>query len=87
MLIESSWSKKQNAENESRDRFEDEIAGWLDAQEAYESSDLQQQILANQKAHLERIKERAQSAREAAKQHDQTLIDELANRLREDESS
>ena len=87
MLIESSWSKKQNAENESRDRFEDEIAGWLDAQEAYESSDLQQQILANQKAHLERIKERAQSAREAAKQHDQTLIDELANRLREDASS
>ena len=78
--------QNQNAENESRDRFEEEIAGWLEEQEAYESSDLQQQILANQKAHLERIKERAQSAREAAKHHDQSLIDELANRLREDES-
>jgi CRP-like cAMP-binding protein len=79
--------QNQNEENESRDRFEDEIAGWLEEQEAYESSDLQQQILANQKAHLERIKDRAQSAREAAKHHDQTLIEELANRFREDESS
>lgn len=78
--------QNENEENESRNRFEDEIEGWLEEQEAHESSELQQQILANQKAHLERIKLRAQSAREAAKRHDQSLIDELANRLREDES-
>ena len=78
--------QNQNEESESRDRFEDEIASWLHEQEAYESSELQQQILANQKSHLERIKQRAQSAREAAKLHDQSLIDELANHLREDES-
>ncbi|MFT4560648.1 MAG: CRP-like cAMP-binding protein [Gammaproteobacteria bacterium] len=79
--------QNQSEETESRDRFEDEIASWLTEQEAYESSDLQQQILANQKAHLERIKERAQSARSAAKQHDQSLIEELASRLQEDEAS
>jgi hypothetical protein len=79
--------QNQTEETESRGRFEDEIAGWLEEQEAFETSELQQQILANQKAHLERIKQRAQSAREAAKVHDQSLIDELANRLREDESS
>jgi len=78
--------QNQNEETESRGRFEDEISGWLEEQEAFETSELQQQILANQKAHLERIKHRAQSAREAAKVHDQSLIDELANRLREDES-
>ncbi len=79
--------QNQNEEKESRDRFEDEIAGWLEEQEAHESSELQQRILANQKAHLERIKDRAQAAREAAKHHDQTLIDELANHLSEDEPS
>ncbi|MFT5416061.1 MAG: CRP-like cAMP-binding protein [Gammaproteobacteria bacterium] len=78
--------QNQSEEDQSRDRFEDEIASWLTEQEAYESSDLQQQILANQKAHLERIKERAQVARAAAKDHDQSLIEELASRLREDES-
>jgi hypothetical protein len=77
--------QNQNEENESRGRFEDEIAGWLQEQEAYESSELQQEILANQKSHLERIKARAQSARVAAKEHDQSLIDELANHLCEDE--
>ena len=50
-----------------------------------DSDEVQQQILANQKAHLERIKMRAQQARKAAKQHDQSLIDELANQLKDDE--
>ena len=77
--------KNETEENESRNRFEEEISTWLQEQEELENSDLQQQILANQKAHLERIKKRAQSAREAAKKHDQSLIDELARRLREDE--
>lgn len=79
--------QNRNEESESRDRFEEEIAAWLEEQETHETSEMQQQILANQRAHLERIKLRAQSAREAAKLHDQSLIDELANRLREDEST
>lgn len=62
----------RHEESESRGRFEEEIAGWLQEQEAYETSELQQQILANQKAHLERIKERAQAARRAAKRHDKS---------------
>jgi len=77
--------QNQHEETESRNRFEEEIQSWLAEQEAHESSDVQQQILANQRAHLERIKLRAQHAREAAKKHDQTLIDELANHLREDD--
>lgn len=79
--------QNRTEESASRNRFEEEIAAWLEEQETHESSDMQQQILANQRAHLERIKLRAQSAREAAKLHDQSLIDELASRLREDESS
>ena len=34
---------------------------------------------------LERIKQRAVRAREAAKEHDQSLIDELANQLKTDD--
>ncbi len=79
--------QNRSEESKSRNRFEEEIAAWLEEQETHESSDMQQQILANQRAHLERIKLRAQSAREAAKLHDQSLIDELATRLREDEST
>ena len=41
-------------------------------------------MFANQKTHLERIKQRAQLARTAAKAHDQSLIEELAARLRDD---
>jgi len=78
--------QNKTEETESRGRFEEEIANWLEEQEAHETSDIQQQILANQRAHLERIKLRAQSAREAAKLHDQSLIDELATHLRDDES-
>ncbi len=79
--------QNRTEENKSRNRFEEEIAAWLEEQETHETSEMQQQILANQRAHLERIKLRAQSAREAAKLHDQSLIDELATRLREDEST
>ena len=79
--------QKQSAENDSRDGFEGEIAGWLAEQKALETSNLQQQILSNQKVHLQRIKERAQSAREAAKHHDQSLIEELASPLGDDKLS
>ena len=79
--------QNQSAENDSRDSFEGEIAGWPAEQEAHETSDLQQQILFNQKVHLQRIKERAQSAREAAKHHDQSLIEELASHLGDEKPS
>jgi hypothetical protein len=45
--------QKQSGENDSRDGFEGEIAGWLAEQEALETSNLQQQILSNQKVHLQ----------------------------------
>ncbi|MEQ8231914.1 MAG: cyclic nucleotide-binding domain-containing protein [Gammaproteobacteria bacterium] len=69
-------------EEQVRGSLKDELDEWLREQSALEESDVQQSILANQKAHLERIRKRAAAAREAAKAHDQALIDELANRLR-----
>ena len=65
-----------------RARFETEIQDWLHEQEAEQNTDAQRHLLANQRAHLERIKQRAQAAREAAKQHDQALVEELAARLK-----
>ena len=70
-------------EDQVRSSLKDELDEWLREQTELESSDVQQNILANQKAHLERIKHRAAAAREAAKAHNQALIDELAARLRE----
>jgi len=78
--------QNKNEVNESRNRFEEEIKDWVEEQELHDSSELQQKIFANQKAHLDRIKQRAHSARKAAKQHDKSLIDDLANRLSDDES-
>ena len=77
--------QQRKEETDSRDRFEDDIENWLTEQNQLENSDIQQEILANQKAHLERIKNRAMQARHAAKKHDQSLIDELANQLKDDE--
>lgn len=77
--------QQRKEETESRGKFEDDIESWLSEQSELESSDVQQQILANQKAHLERIKKRATQAREAAKLHDQSLIDELSNQLKDDD--
>ena len=77
--------QQRKEETESRGRFEDDIESWLSEQSELESSDVQQQILANQKAHLERIKKRATQAKEAAKQHDQSLIDELSSQLKDDD--
>ena len=64
-----------------REQLSDELDDWMKEQEDAEGSDVQQSILANQKAHMERIKKRAVTAREAAKAHDQTLINELAEHL------
>lgn len=64
-----------------REQLSDELDDWMKEQEDAEGSDVQQSILANQKAHMERIKKRAVAAREAAKAHDQTLINELAEHL------
>ena len=72
-------------ETDSRSRFEEDIDNWISEQNQLENSDIQQEILANQKAHLERIKNRAVQARKAAKDHDQSLIDELANQLKIDD--
>ena len=44
----------------------------------------QTESLASQRAHIERVRRRAQQAREAAKAHDQALLEELAARLKDD---
>jgi CRP-like cAMP-binding protein len=77
--------QQRQEETDSRGRFEDDIESWLSEQSELEGSDVQQQILANQKAHLERIKKRAFKAREAAKEHDQSLIEELSSQLKDDD--
>ena len=69
-------------EEHIRDDLKDELNDWLKEQDEIENDDVQQGILANQKAHMDRIRKRAQSARMAAKTHDQDLINELAGRLR-----
>ena len=60
-----------------------EIEDWLREQDELENSEQQRHILANQRVHMERIIRRAQAAKEAAKRHDQSLLDELADRLRD----
>ncbi|MEX2482845.1 MAG: cyclic nucleotide-binding domain-containing protein [Gammaproteobacteria bacterium] len=70
-------------EGQVRSALEEELEEWLKEQSDLEGSDAQRDVLANQKAHLERIKKRASEARAAAKAHDQALLDELANRLRD----
>lgn len=70
-------------EQQVRSDLEDELNDWLREQEEAENSDVQQSILANQRAHIERIKKRAHQAREAAKAHDQALINELADKLKQ----
>lgn len=70
-------------EQQVRSELEHELHEWLREQDEVEQSDVQQSILANQRAHIERIKKRAQQAREAAKAHDQALINELSDKLRQ----
>ena len=77
--------QQRKEETDSRSRFEEDIKNWISEQNQLENSDIQQEILANQKAHLERIKQRALQARKAAKEHDQSLIDELASQLKDDD--
>ncbi len=70
-------------EQQVRNDLAEELDQWLDEQKALENSDVQRAVLANQKAHIERIKQRAEAARHAAKAHDQALIDELAAHFHE----
>ncbi len=72
-------------EKQIREDLKGELDEWLKEQNEIENDGVQQNILANQKAHMDRIRKRAQSARQAAKSHDQDLINELANRLRQRE--
>ena len=73
-------------EERVRASLKSEIDEWLHEQDAAENSDSQRGILANQRAHLDRIKQRAQAVRAAAKAHDQALINELADKLKRGES-
>ncbi|MGE0482749.1 MAG: cyclic nucleotide-binding domain-containing protein [Gammaproteobacteria bacterium] len=70
-------------EDQVRTQLRSELDEWVKEQSDFENSDVQRSILANQKAHVERLKQRATAAREAAKAHDRALIEELAERLRE----
>ena len=72
-------------EERARAEFKDELEEWLREQDAVENSDAQRGILATQRAHLDRIKLRARAVRAAAQAHDQTLINELADKLRRGE--
>ncbi|MCB1745807.1 MAG: cyclic nucleotide-binding domain-containing protein [Gammaproteobacteria bacterium] len=72
-------------EDQVRTQLKSELEEWVREQSDFENSDVQQSILANQKAHVERLKQRAAAARAAAKAHDRALIDELAERLRGDD--
>ena len=72
-------------EERVRADLKSELNEWLEEQNAVENSDAQRGILANQRAHLDRIKQRAQAVRAAAKAHDQALINELADKLRRGE--
>lgn len=72
-------------EEHMRDALHEELEGWLKEQSDLENSDAQRQILANQKAHMERIKARAELARSATKEHDLALIAELAQQFGRDD--
>jgi len=71
------------AEDNLHQRLEQEVAQWLRDQDELLNSDEQREILASQQAYMERIKKRAEQARQRAKQHDQSLLDEIAARLRD----
>jgi hypothetical protein len=73
-------------EERVRADLKSELDEWLQEQQDNENSDLQRGILASQRAQLDRIKQRAQAVRAAAKAHDQALINELADKLRRGES-
>ena len=66
-----------------REDLRGELDDWLKEQSEIENSDAQRGILANQKAHIERIRKRAHAARDAAKAHDHDLVNELAAKLRQ----
>lgn len=79
-----------NSENLARQRGEEEsllaeiqrdVEKWLSEQETMENSEAHQEVLAYQREQSERIRLRAEAARQAAKEHDQRLLDELASRL------
>ena len=72
-------------EERVRADLKQEIEEWLHEQDVAENTDTHRGILANQRAHLDRIKLRAQAVRAAAKAHDQALINELADKLKRGE--
>jgi len=65
-----------------REDLRGELDDWLKEQSEIENSDAQRGILANQTAHIERIRKRAYAARDAAKAHDHDLVNEHAAKLR-----
>ena len=81
---EEDLARQQREEDQMEVRFDQEVTDWIEEQETEETSGVQQQILANQREHMERIKRRAEEARRTAQQHDQSLLDELETRLGDD---
>jgi CRP-like cAMP-binding protein len=74
-------ARQQQAEQELRLEIQHEVDTWLKEQEDLENSDTQRLFLANQRENMERIKRSALAARQAAQEHDQQLLDDLAKRL------
>jgi CRP-like cAMP-binding protein len=68
-------------EQQARAGLKQELDDWISDQAELENSDVQRQVLANQKVHMARIMQRADAARKAAKAHDQSLINDLADHL------
>lgn len=62
--------------------FQRDIEGWLEEQAALESSPERQEIRTMQSEQVARVKAQAEAARRAARQHDQSLLDELAAQLK-----
>ncbi|MSR13380.1 MAG: cyclic nucleotide-binding domain-containing protein [Gammaproteobacteria bacterium] len=81
-INEASLEQHRQEEGAIRSRFEQEITSWLSEQDEIKNSQLSRQVFANQRAHLDRIKQRAQAARTSAKAHDQALIEDLAAHLK-----
>ena len=75
--------RQREQEHKLHVELQREIEDWLREQDELENSEQQRDILANQRVHMEKIIQRAQAAKEAAKRHDQSLLDELADRLRD----
>jgi hypothetical protein len=82
---EGNMERQEHLEEELENRIATEVSGWIEEQEGGDDAPgMQQQILANQREHMERIKRRAEQARrEASQGKHSNILDEVASKLDE----